>query len=167
MHRWMQCAYRSTLGDLPDAWYSATSFHRRTLTIIRAHILRDAHADHPITVGWRAANAAEEARMPLKIDGYTSFDDAFKQSPELVWTVAQSLLAGRSFQERHALLNDLTLASAKAHQDDQLLVLLQMKRKLTEESVKASYARRTDFQYATERDRAAEREAEIVYRAHI
>jgi hypothetical protein len=105
--------------------------------------------------------------MPVKIDGYTSFDDAFKQSPELVWTVAKSLLAGRSHEERHALLHDLALAAAKTHQDEQLLVLLQMKRKLTEESAKAEFATRMEYQYSHERERAAESAADARYRAYI
>ena len=67
--------------------------------------------------------------MPVKISGYTSFDDALKQSGELAFEMTTQLISSLTPIKVLNLLKDKVLAVAKKHDGEKINILLQMIRK--------------------------------------
>ena len=104
--------------------------------------------------------------MPVKIDCYTSFDNAFKQSGELVFEMAAELISRLTPTEVLDLLMAKVSVVAAKHDGDKVLILLQMVRKQLV-TVCVQELKEKKFTYDSERDRAAEQEADIRYRTYL
>lgn len=104
--------------------------------------------------------------MPVKISGYTSFEEALKQSGELAFEITTQLISNLTPLKVLNLLKAKVLAVAKKQDSDKLTVLLQMIRKQFV-TVCIEEFKKKEFQYDHERDRAAEREAAIRFRTYL
>jgi hypothetical protein len=102
--------------------------------------------------------------MPVKIEPYTSFEEALKQSGALAFETVMMLLNRMPPNEVLELLMARVLAARG--DAEKLIVLLQLIRKQLVVACVAEYAERP-FRYASQRERAAEMEAVVRFRAYL